>query len=298
MIAISVLVAVALPFQQASVKSGHYAVSNFHIEVDGASGGYLNSVVGGGPGYETVEEIGSDGTLRKRPGRAKYGNIVMRAGTGMGKPVSNWIQASFDKQYARKNGTISTPDLSQQKTTNRLQFSNALVTEVTLPALDAASKEGAFVKFSVEPETARVTTKEPAKLEFPNITLWRESDYEVVFPDFPDLVAVGVSPVVTKFQWDRQSETFVKAQMENVTFTLAPGLSSVVDPFFQEVLKGSTRRTSVIIRYLLPDATIELTLMGACIASLNPERDASFADTPRATLEFMVEDFRYKVDHK
>ena len=37
-----------------SIKQGHYAVSNFHIEVDGASGGYLSSFQA--PSYE-IEDV-------------------------------------------------------------------------------------------------------------------------------------------------------------------------------------------------------------------------------------------------
>lgn len=282
-----------------SIKQGHYAVSNFHIEVDGHSGGYLFNVDGGYPGYETVSEVGSDGRIYKRPGRTKYSNIVLRTGTGMGKAMYEWIQNSFDKKYERKNGAIVAADFDRKKTSNRLGFGNALLTDIAFPLMARSSKDPAYMSLGISPESV-ILTKEPTKLEIPNFraSAFQESDFEVVFPDFPDLIVNEVSPINIRFGGASPDGTVSGAEIDNVRMTLMPQGLAAMEKFFAEILRGSTKRTTIVVRYLLPDETVELTLLGVGVASLAQDRDASMGGLASATMEFMVEDFRYKVDHK
>lgn len=99
------------------------------------------------------DETKGDTTARKRPGRVKYGDITMKVGTGMSKHFYSWVKDSFDHKtnprtgalaYGRRNGAIIACD-----------FRNALITEIGMPALDAASKDAAKMTIKLSPEASR-----------------------------------------------------------------------------------------------------------------------------------------------
>jgi phage tail-like protein len=132
--------------------SGKYA-----FEFDGHQGGWLHSAEGGGATADVVtEKLGVDHHHRKHIGGVKYEDISVAMGTGMSKGVYEWIKASFDHNYARKNGAVITCNYNY-KEMSRLTFNNALITEIAMPALDAASKDAAKVTLKLSPEYTRVT---------------------------------------------------------------------------------------------------------------------------------------------
>jgi hypothetical protein len=79
----------------------------------------------------------------------------MQCGSGMSKAFYNWIQASFDKGAIRKSGAIIAADFNYaEKTSHRI--SQAFITEVTIPALDAGAKDPAYLAVSVSAPTVTV----------------------------------------------------------------------------------------------------------------------------------------------
>ena len=72
----------------------------------------------------------------------------------MGKGLYDWIRAAFDKGYVTKNGTFTSADFNY-KAQSALTFSNALMTEVTVPKLDGSSKDAAYFHTGFEAEQVR-----------------------------------------------------------------------------------------------------------------------------------------------
>jgi hypothetical protein len=54
----------------------------------------------------------------------------------MPKPLFDWIAAALTMSYVRKNGAIITADFNRAEQ-SRLEFKNALITEIGIPACDA-----------------------------------------------------------------------------------------------------------------------------------------------------------------
>jgi hypothetical protein len=73
--------------------------------------------------------------------------------------ILEWIQGSWTRQWARRNGQISHGDFNLKQTFEH-SFYDALITETTFPTLDGASKEGGYLKCKIQPE--RVVTKSSA----------------------------------------------------------------------------------------------------------------------------------------
>jgi len=69
----------------------------------------------------------------------------------MGQPIYDWITASWAKNYQRKDGAIIATDFNYGKKARR-EFHQALISEVTVPKLDAASKEPGYLDVTLTTE--------------------------------------------------------------------------------------------------------------------------------------------------
>ena len=96
-----------------------------------------------GPGLEPKKHVAN---VSWTPGRASIG-------MGMGQAMYAWIKNALDQGASRASGSLATGDLNF-KQRSLLTFQDALLTAVTVPRLDASSKESGA--FDVEFAPARV----------------------------------------------------------------------------------------------------------------------------------------------
>jgi T4-like virus tail tube protein gp19 len=76
----------------------------------------------------------------------------------MSQPLYDWLAESLKNEQTRQNGAVVAYDYNLKEAW-RLNFFNALVSEVGFPALDASSKDAATLCVKLAPEyTRRVTT--------------------------------------------------------------------------------------------------------------------------------------------
>jgi len=141
-----------MPITERGQTAGKYA-----IELDGITAGWVQNVEGGHATSDVVtEKLGSDHLARKHIAGVKYEDITVNCGTGMSKAFYQWIKDSFDHKHSRKNGAVIAANYDFKEVT-RLTFTNALVTEIGYPALDAASKDAAKMTIKIAPEYTRWT---------------------------------------------------------------------------------------------------------------------------------------------
>lgn len=135
-----------------------YVSGKFALELDNASAGWLFSAEGGNAYSDVVvKQLGPDHIQKKHIAGVKYEDIVLSFGTGMSKGLYNWIKSSFDHKFERHNGAIVGATFDH-KEMSRLTFQNALIEEISFPALDAASKDAARLTLKISPEITRLTT--------------------------------------------------------------------------------------------------------------------------------------------
>jgi phage tail-like protein len=83
---------------------------NFRVEIDGVDAGRFKSVDGLSVELDVVEyrEGGENGTVRKLPGRVKYGDITLKRGYVASTVLNDWIEAARcgSGDYTRKNMSI------------------------------------------------------------------------------------------------------------------------------------------------------------------------------------------------
>jgi len=143
-----------------------HAAENFELQLEGVSCGFVKSVGGGDVSAEVIkEEIGPSYFVKKHIGQPRFGDFTAEIGFGMAPPVYDWIAASWKGSYARKDGAIVAADADLKAQSER-QFFHALVTEVTIPACDASSKDPAYLTLAFAPELTK-TVKGKGKLDPP-----------------------------------------------------------------------------------------------------------------------------------
>ncbi|MGZ4354398.1 MAG: phage tail protein [Gaiellaceae bacterium] len=129
-----------------------YAVENFMLTLDGVQCGFVKSVGGGDVSAEVIQEpVGPSYFVKKHIGQPKYEDFTAQIGFGMAQAVYDWIAASWKMNYQRKDGSIVAADYTLKAQSER-QFFNALLTETTIPALDASSKDAAYLTITFAPE--------------------------------------------------------------------------------------------------------------------------------------------------
>jgi hypothetical protein len=118
--------------------------------------GIPKSIDGGDVTADVVTEPpGPDGIAHKHIGNVKYEDIVLAFGADMSPSVYDWIAATLSRTYSRKSGAIVTGDV---KAVSRLEFTDALLHEITFPALDASSKDSGAIEIKLTPENTRTAT--------------------------------------------------------------------------------------------------------------------------------------------
>lgn len=138
------------------------------LMLDDVFAGYLIDADGGRASTDVVnEKLGADGVVHKHIAGVKYEEIAVVCGTGMSKVFWDWIESSMSASKApmRRSGAILTFDQDRNFVARRsINFTNALVTEIGFPALDASSKDAAQLTVRLRPEiTARAAPRKQPK---------------------------------------------------------------------------------------------------------------------------------------
>jgi len=128
-----------------------YALEQFWLDLDGLSAGMLETADGGGVSADVVsEKLGPDLIVHKHLAGVKYEDITVTCGQGMSKVLYAWLADTLDGNFSRKNGAVVGGDYYGER--ERVNFYNALVSEITFPALDAGSKDPCFLTVKLSPE--------------------------------------------------------------------------------------------------------------------------------------------------
>ena len=124
----------------------------FHIEIDGVIQGGFKSMSGLGSKQDVIEyKLGGDRSVRRKPGRVSFNNIVLEKGYTTGKELFDWRKSMLEGEDLRKNGAIIVleDDGSQAA---RWDFFRAWPVSWEGPALTAGASESAVEKVELAVE--------------------------------------------------------------------------------------------------------------------------------------------------
>jgi hypothetical protein len=142
------------------------STSNLMLELNGAPAGFVGTVQGGNAFADIIAEpAGPDLIQRKRPGPVRFEDLVIDVPLDRdAKPVIGWITDTLTKGPIQHNGAIVFADFNLTEV-KRLEFFNAVLTEVTLPAADAADgKKPALLTLRITPQSTRLAGSTGRKL--------------------------------------------------------------------------------------------------------------------------------------
>jgi hypothetical protein len=94
----------------------------------------------------------------------EYSEASMKMGMSMGGNIYGWIQSTFDKDFVRKSGTIAAADYNYRARSYR-HFTDALITEIGLPACDASSKDSGFITVKFKADSCEYAPGDNADLK-------------------------------------------------------------------------------------------------------------------------------------
>jgi phage tail-like protein len=142
-----------------------YVSGSFFFNLDGVKTGFIKSIDGGAISADVITEaVGTSSFAKKHIGTPKYEDFALQIGFSMSKAVYDWIAASWQMNYQRKNGSIVAADFAHDAKAER-EFFNALITETGIPACDAGSKDPSFLTVKFAPEFVR-TKPASGKIQF------------------------------------------------------------------------------------------------------------------------------------
>jgi len=146
-----------------------FGVGRYGIELRHTVAGWVKEVEGGTATAEVVsEKIGAEVFQKKHLGTLKYEEVSFKAGAGMSKEFYEWIKTGFNQTShtrGREDGAIIQADYDYNEV-SRLTWTEGIITEFGMPALDAASKDNALMSLKFAPETTRKTWGSGGKVTF------------------------------------------------------------------------------------------------------------------------------------
>jgi phage tail-like protein len=134
------------------------------FELDGVDKlGMFRSIEGGGLKAEVMTyQNGGTYDRWRQLGKPKFEDIKLQVGMAMSEPFFNWIAEFFSGKPSRKNGAIIAADFDYKERARR-EFSEAMITELTFPKLDATDKNTAYMNVSLGVENIVFKKGDPGK---------------------------------------------------------------------------------------------------------------------------------------
>lgn len=118
--------------------------------------GYIRKVdLGKVKGELVTHNLGGSNVQKKHIAKMSHDPISFEVGVGMGKALYDWIKSSFEMKHVLRDGEILVGD-HDYRCVRRIVFSNATITEISLPKFDAKGKEGLYFTIKIQPETVRM----------------------------------------------------------------------------------------------------------------------------------------------
>lgn len=292
-----------------------YVSGKFALELDGVFAGWVYSAEGGHAVADVVtEKLGGDYLAKKHIANVKYEEITIEVGANMSKAVYEWISDTLAGKYTRKNGAIIAADFDY-KETSRITFAGAILTEISMPALDAASKDAAKMTLKFKPEyTRRVLSSRGAPMPQPDEKKhkqWLPANFRLRI-DGLDEAASRVNKIEALVIKQKVVENAVGEQRDyeieptsveipNLVITLAEAYSEPLyawhDDFVVMGNAGDEQEKGGTLEYLAPDGrTVLFTLIfrNLGIFKVAPDKmEAGAEQIRRIKAEMYCEDIRF-----
>jgi len=224
------------------------ATSGFALELDGIDAGLLKEVAGGDAYADVVvEPPGRSFYAKKHVTTIKWTPLKLSVGIGASRALEQWIAATLTGNHVRKNGTV-TETGGTAATRAARSFADAVISEVTVPACDGASKDPSYLTVALD--GGRVTIAKaagkPGAVARPKP--WVASNFKLEIDGLDTTKVSRVEAFTIKQQildWPSGSRVRGKeptsVEFPNLTVTFAASSAKTWGDWFDDfVLKGNS----------------------------------------------------------
>lgn len=293
------------PNEAAPIRT--YAAGNFALELDGTAAGFLKSVEGGSTYADVINEGNPETFAKKHIGSPKYEDFSLQVGFSMSKAVYDWIDTSWTGSPPRKDGAVLAADF-QLKVQSSRAFSQALVTETTIPACDGASKDPGYLtlRFAVENIQDGTNIGKTLLPDAKGQKSWLPSNFRLKLGGLDCTKVSKIDAFTIKTTLARNSDgnlSPTKLEFPNLTLTLSSTSASSFDAWFDDfVITGNNSdayEKSGTLEFLSADRSTTIAHMGLSnigIYRFGPSPHMSNADTvQRFQAELYCERMTFKL---
>lgn len=292
-----------------------YSAAHFFLELEkDRMAGFFRSIEGGGVSTEILTyQAGSSHATWRQLGRPKYDDLKIQVGMGMSDIFYDWISAFFSGDIVRHDGAIVAADFHYNERARR-EFSQALISEIAFPALDATDRNAAYMTVTIAPEWIRFTRPSTAQLD-PRIgsnrqKLWTASNFEFTIKGFEQacyrVTKVDGFAIKQKIHDYRagnlRDPIRVPGSIEfpNLTFYVPEAdAQPFIDHFTKHVIKGEPQAAArtegeITLKDHLGGELCVININGIDLARVEPDKsDASSENIKQIKIEISVEDMKF-----
>ena len=274
-------------------------IEHYGVAIKGQNAGFAKSFSGGNTkGVVATHDAGSSVFAKKHIATLSHEAITVEVGMGMGKGMRDWINRSFNQGHATRSGEIISADIDM--VARRVTaFTNAHISEVTVPALDGSSKDPCYFTVKIDPERLRHSKPQGRRLApRAETSEWLVSHFRFELGDLPCERASKIDAFTIKQQVVRDQS---KIEVPNIKITFSAADAEPWEDWFKDfVIDGKSSDADELsgsIAFLGPDqksvlGQIELSHVG--IISLQPAKtQANKQDLSRLEAELYVEEIRF-----
>ncbi len=180
--------------QSPSSENRAYAAAHFGLELGEEKDiGLLRSLEGGSVTAEVMTyQFGEQYDVWRQLGKPKYEDIKLQVGMQMSEMFYTWMSDFFGGNGSRKSGAIVAADFWYMERARR-EFSDALLTEITIPKFDGGDKGAAYMNVTMSPEKVKFLPGNQRILQYAadlkRAKLWTSCNFALTIDGFGDTMA-------------------------------------------------------------------------------------------------------------
>jgi hypothetical protein len=158
------------------VATRAFAVAQPVLELEGAICGPLRRAAGGAISAPVISA--SSGLLpEKHIGPPVYEEVELELAFSLDPQVSKWISGFSQGRAVARTGSILSTDMNLRVVWKR-EFLRGLLTEVTIPAMDASAKNPGYLALKIAPEQTRFEKGDGRSIKLlPTTKAWLTSNF-------------------------------------------------------------------------------------------------------------------------
>ncbi|MEA2708376.1 MAG: hypothetical protein QOF78_977 [Phycisphaerales bacterium] len=277
------------------------------VTIDENSLGMIKSIEGGGIHADVVPEgSAANGATPKHLGAVRYEDITIQV-SPFAPIVQQLIQETLSGNPRPRNGTVVAGE-NDNTILSEARFTNALLSEFTIPALDGSSKDAGYFTIKLTPESIRpgkgggnaAGDKVDSKTK-----AWLTSNFRIEVGNLPCNRVARVEPLTVKLLTgvnsagvDRvQSKQPASLQLPNLRLSISRADAQPWQAWFDEfVIQGKNAPANeksgalILLSPNMKDELLRIDLFNIGIARLAPEpREANSEKIARFEVELYFE---------